>query len=458
MSTRKTTLFYAILIAVASAAVGMVIASQWGLPQASSAQTLSVPPMNSAPLDGPIDAPTFRNIAKAQIPIVVNIQTQARLRNADLTEFHGGDDLFRRFFGGGGGRRRRRRPGRALAARPPAAARMTARCAGHRHRVRDRQGRADPHQQPRGRGRRRHPRQPVRRRADRELQGEGRRPRPADRQRAHPADRDAGARRFRKPSSATRSRCSRATGSMAIGNPFGLSHTVTVGVISALSRPLGGVNGRRQNMLQTDAAINPGNSGGPLMNIRGEVVGMNTAIYTDAPRVGQHRHRLRHADQHHPRAPAAAAHRQDHARRHRRLASIRSPTRKPRGARPAEHQRRAAPHVSPGGPAAKAGLQPGDVIVEFNGRPVKDSDALVAMVVAHEAGHDACRSPSTATTEQDAERHDRRARPRRRAGRPRVARTSRDRTPTATGFGMDIDAVTPDMARELELPRGRAAR
>ena len=68
---------------------------------------------------------------------------------------------------------------------------------------------------------------------------------------------------------------------MAIGNPFSLSHTVTVGVITALGRPFGGVSGREQNMLQTDAAINPGNSGGPLLNVRGEVVGMNTAIYTD---------------------------------------------------------------------------------------------------------------------------------------------------------------------------------
>ena len=72
---------------------------------------------------------------------------------------------------------------------------------------------------------------------------------------------------------------------MAIGNPFGLSHTVTVGVISALGREFTTVvQGREQPMLQTDAAINPGNSGGPLLNIRGEVVGMNTAIYTDASR------------------------------------------------------------------------------------------------------------------------------------------------------------------------------
>src|SRR5262249_39074549 len=68
---------------------------------------------------------------------------------------------------------------------------------------------------------------------------------------------------------------------MAIGNPFRLGHSVRVGVISALGRPFGGLPQREQPMLQTDAAINPGNSGGPLLNVRGEVVGMNTAIYTD---------------------------------------------------------------------------------------------------------------------------------------------------------------------------------
>ena len=114
MSTRKTTLFYAVLIAIASVAVGMVIASQWGLPQASSAQTVNVPASNTAALNGPIDAQTFRNIAKAQSPTVVNIRTTARVRGRELTDFFGGqDDLLQRFFGGqpqGPGGRPRRQP------------------------------------------------------------------------------------------------------------------------------------------------------------------------------------------------------------------------------------------------------------------------------------------------------------------------------------------------------------
>jgi serine protease Do len=63
---------------------------------------------------------------------------------------------------------------------------------------------------------------------------------------------------------------------MAIGNPFGLSHTVTVGVVSALSRNIGA--GPYDEFIQTDASINPGNSGGPLINIKGDVIGINTAI------------------------------------------------------------------------------------------------------------------------------------------------------------------------------------
>ena len=64
MSTRKTTLFYAMLIAVSSVAVGLVIASRLDLTPGSSAQSVAMPSVNSAPLSGPIDATTFRNIAK----------------------------------------------------------------------------------------------------------------------------------------------------------------------------------------------------------------------------------------------------------------------------------------------------------------------------------------------------------------------------------------------------------
>ena len=71
---------------------------------------------------------------------------------------------------------------------------------------------------------------------------------------------------------------------MAIGNPFGLAHTVSVGVISAVERPFPWPSSAFAQVLQTDAAINPGNSGGPLLNIRGEVIGINTAIYSDRGR------------------------------------------------------------------------------------------------------------------------------------------------------------------------------
>ncbi len=66
---------------------------------------------------------------------------------------------------------------------------------------------------------------------------------------------------------------------MAIGNPFGLSHTITVGVISAKGRTGLGINDY-EDFIQTDAAINPGNSGGPLVNLDGQAIGMNTAIFT----------------------------------------------------------------------------------------------------------------------------------------------------------------------------------
>jgi serine protease Do len=75
---------------------------------------------------------------------------------------------------------------------------------------------------------------------------------------------------------------------IAVGNPLGFSHTVSTGIVSALHRELSGPNERVQlrDLIQTDAAINPGNSGGPLLNAYGQVIGINTAIRSDAQNIG----------------------------------------------------------------------------------------------------------------------------------------------------------------------------
>jgi serine protease Do len=73
---------------------------------------------------------------------------------------------------------------------------------------------------------------------------------------------------------------------IAIGNPFGFSHTVTTGVISAVNRSVRTDDAVYHNFIQTDASINPGNSGGPLLNINGELIGINTAIYSKAQGIG----------------------------------------------------------------------------------------------------------------------------------------------------------------------------
>ena len=73
---------------------------------------------------------------------------------------------------------------------------------------------------------------------------------------------------------------------IAIGNPFGYSNTVTTGVVSALNRPMKTNHGSTGSFIQTDAAINPGNSGGPLLNIHGQLIGINTAIHARAEGIG----------------------------------------------------------------------------------------------------------------------------------------------------------------------------
>lgn len=164
---------------------------------------------------------------------------------------------------------------------------------------------------------------------------------------------------------------------VAIGSPFGLEATVTVGIISAGGREVPGAQ-QFQRFLQTDAAINPGNSGGPLLNIRGEVVGINTAIATQSGGYQGVGFAL-------PMNQAAKVYNQ--------VIKSGKVTRGSIGVQWSKHERpdemlRAmgasngvlVEVVAPGGPAERAGLKPDDIIVAMNGKPVKDGDDLVNRV------------------------------------------------------------------------------
>lgn len=163
---------------------------------------------------------------------------------------------------------------------------------------------------------------------------------------------------------------------IAIGSPFGLAATVTTGIVSATGRDLPSAE-QFQRFIQTDAAINPGNSGGPLLNINGEVIGVNTAIATQSGGYQGIGFAL-------PSNQMARAYN-----------SIIQHGRVKRGSIGISWNRNEKPEVlkaaglnngvlvtdvTKGGPAERAGIKPEDVIVALNGKPIKDGEELVASV------------------------------------------------------------------------------
>ncbi|MET0679996.1 MAG: trypsin-like peptidase domain-containing protein, partial [Burkholderiales bacterium] len=171
---------------------------------------------------------------------------------------------------------------------------------------------------------------------------------------------------------------------IAIGNPYGFQHTVTTGVVSALGRSLRAYNGRLiDDVVQTDAALNPGNSGGPLVDSRGEVIGVNTAIIpmaqgicfataidtvrwvvTQLLRDGKvRRGYLGFAGANVPVARRIVRH---HELRTDRAVRIES--------------------LERGGPAERAGLEGGDLIVAYDGQPVGGIDDLHRLLIAERIG------------------------------------------------------------------------
>jgi serine protease Do len=162
---------------------------------------------------------------------------------------------------------------------------------------------------------------------------------------------------------------------VAIGNPFGLEHTVTAGIVSAKHRIIG--QGSYDDYIQTDAAINPGNSGGPLLNLSGEVIGINTAINPRANTIG-FAVPVNMAKEILPQLRA-----QGHVTRGWLGVVIQPVTPELKEHLDLEETRGAlVSRVIPDGPAADAGIERGDVIVEFDGRPIDDWNELPRVVAA----------------------------------------------------------------------------
>jgi len=238
---------------------------------------------------------------------------------------------------------------------------------------------------------------------------------------------------------------------VAIGSPFGYQATVTAGVISAKSRDIDPTM-QFQHFLQTDAAINPGNSGGPLLNIRGEVIGINTAIasrsggyqgigfalpintaakvYNDIIKNGK----VTRGSIGISFTPSDS----DRARANLKVAGV------PEGV--------FVEQVAPGGPSEKAGLQPGDVIVDINGKPVHEGNQLVDTVTATPVG-----SSLEVTVQRDGKKHDMKVVvgdlaqvfPERYGSGKDLGQNGAEAT--SASFGMQIKNLTPQMTQGLGL-------
>ncbi|PWB67085.1 MAG: peptidase [Deltaproteobacteria bacterium] len=223
---------------------------------------------------------------------------------------------------------------------------------------------------------------------------------------------------------------------LAIGNPFGLGHTVTAGIVSAKGRIIG--SGPYDDFIQTDASINPGNSGGPLFNLKGEVVGINTAIIQGGQGIG-------FATPIHL-AKAILGQLKEKGKVTRgwlgvyiqkltpdMAESLNVPGRK--GALVAD--------VTKDGPAAKAGIRSGDVIVAFNGKTVSDEHELPQIVAAVPPGKKVDvkviregKEVSIPVTVGEME-----GEPGKRAGAPDLTK----------GLGLTVQDITPEVARHLEI-------
>ena len=224
---------------------------------------------------------------------------------------------------------------------------------------------------------------------------------------------------------------------LAIGNPFGFDHSVTAGIVSGKGRVLGA--GPYDDYIQTDAAINPGNSGGPLFNLRGEVVGITTAII--------------------PRSQFGFAIPSNQAKRV--LLQLKERGKVTRGwlgvvvkqvtssvaGSPdlPEAQGALVSEVLLDSPAERAGIRPGDVILQFGGRPVREVRDLPRIVAEAQVGSEA---------EVGIQRDGKAMTLRIRLGELREDRLARLR-PQEAPFGLAVQDLTRELAKDLGVPPGQ---
>ena len=172
---------------------------------------------------------------------------------------------------------------------------------------------------------------------------------------------------------------------MAIGSPFALSQTVTAGIISAKHRTIEpGAAGQFQHFIQTDAAINPGNSGGPLLNMNGEVIGVNTAIYTQSAGYQGVGFAM-------PSNTVVSVYNDLISNSHKVVRGsigikfnngLSGAVNRVYGFKNGV----LVQQVAPGGPAQRGGLKAGDVITTIDGRSIKDGDDLVNEITSRRPG------------------------------------------------------------------------
>lgn len=180
---------------------------------------------------------------------------------------------------------------------------------------------------------------------------------------------------------------------IAVGSPLGLAGTVTTGIISAKDRPVtaGGEDGTQQsyiNALQTDAAINPGNSGGPLVNAKGEVIGVNSAIAANpgsTPGQQSGSIGLGFAIPINKARQVAEQLIKTGKVRHPVIGALIDMGYAGDGARIAQNSGQ-GPGIVSGGPADKAGLKAGDVITKIDGKRIQNAEALLVDIKSHQVG------------------------------------------------------------------------